>query len=576
MYYRHLLGRYREGSPKRGIDFGSPARKKQPCCDVRHQDLGSAAFNHTLSTLSESSSVGFPEIDYSPCPLRATQSLVALRQRMTDTFPLLSQGISLDNPLYYALNQSPTPSPVDLVNKEIPTTSKKYSSETPTHARDVAFKFAKALNLGLNESDEVKLSPKRESLSLADKPISFWFPKEKPKTCEVSPLARRLAWLRLNNVEKNCSQNKSVDASNCEKNVSNDKKYKESLAQANHPLLHKPFTSSTSSMQIDHCDDVVNRRDDLRHRLGNIVVDSSVINILNTNHDRHNPLDILDNNFISNSCDNPKSKDDQMESENACEVDKPKSNVPTNLKRRGVVFNEQTFLLNTPPASDDSDERQTKSSFTASIDLDEPSTLQRQKAIRRRLRSVSDDNLPMTKRFAKKHPISYLTLPTGLPSPFEETLTPVSTKSKSVSNLCSTSNRKVTFGSLYDIEYSDSGGVASPSFLGLTLPKGIPSPPSPEEEEILGVRPLLSPKATQPGVKRKIESVVNSSECSEETWDSHRLQCLKTPRLDNNAYEDCSLSDSLKMKSPASSKNNDEEDNDDDFSSLGECFCFQR
>lgn len=513
--------------------------------------------------------MGFPEIDYSPCPLRATQSLVALRQRMTDTFPLLSQGISLDNPLYYALNQSPTPSPVDLVNKEIPTTHKKDSSETPTHARDVAFKFAKALNLGLNESDEAKLSPKKESLPLIDKPISFWFPKEKPKTCEVSPLARRLAWLRLNTVERNSSQNKVVAAPDCEKDCSNDKKYKESLAQANHPLLHKPFTTSTSSMQIDHCDDVVNRREDLRHRVGNIVVDSSVINILNTNHDRHKPLDILDNNFIFNSCDNPKIKEDLMESESACEVDKSKSHVPTNLKRRGVVFNEQTFLLNTPPASDDSGERQTKSSFTASIDSNEPSTLQRQKAIRRRLRSISDDNLPMTKKLAKRHPISYLTLPKGLPSPFEET--PVSTKSKSVSNLCLTSNRKVTFGSLYDIEYSDSGGTVSPSFLGLTLPKGIPSPPSPEEEEILGVRPLLSPKVTQPGVKRKIESAVNSSECSEETWDSHRLQCLKTPRLADNAYEDSSLSDSLKNKSPASSKNNDEEDNDDDFSSLGEC-----
>lgn len=510
---------------------------------------------------------------------------------MTDTFPLLAQGISLDNPLYFALSQTPTPSPVDLINKEIPTTKKKDSSETPTHTREFMLNFAKNLNLGLNESDETKLSPIR-SPTQSNCKYSF---KDKLKTSEVSPLARRLAWLRLNNTEKNAIQEdklKDIDVISFPfTNVTqgstlvNDsyletKNFldKDTSFPGASTLYDKQFSRHRS--KNNDCDIRLNRlkscdqqrwSSDSGQRVGNILLESSVINILNTNHDRQKDINTFENSLVScSSLKNSITSEDNMETECVASNMNATGDLNKALKRRGVIFNEQTFMLNTPPASD-SDDKQTKSSNCTSIDLNEPSTLKRQKAIRRRLRSVSDNNLPLSKRFGKKHPISYLTLPSGVPSPFDAntTETPISTRSKSACNLRPTSSRKVTFGSLYDIEYSDSGENNSTSFLGLTLPEGIPSPPSPDEEEIPGVRPLLSPKAIQARNKRKSEATI-ASESSEETWDSHRLHFLKTPRLAETVFEDASFADSSRTKSPSSSKNNDDYENDDDFSSIGE------
>lgn len=590
IFCRHIFGRDGEGSPKQASNSGSPARKKQPCSDIHHH--GFNAFNRTLSTLSEKSSVESPEIYYSPCPLGVTQSLAALRQRMTDTFPLLAQGISLDNPLYFALNQTPTPSPVDLINKEIPTTKKKDASETPTRTREFMLNFAKNLNLGLNESDESKLSPRRSPIPTNCR-YSF---KDKLKTSEVSPLARRLAWLRLNTSEKNGLQDdKLEDIDNIISFPFSDRIQGSTLVNDNYletkTFLDKDTSLSGASTLYDKqfsrhrsknsdCDIRLNRLkscDEQRwssergQRVGNILLESSVINILNTNHDRQKDNSIFESSLVScSNLRNSTTNESDMETESAAPNMNSKGDFTKALKRRGVIFNEQTFMLNTPPASD-SDDKQTKSSNCTSIDLNEPSTLKRQKAIRRRLRSVSDNNLPLSKRFGKKHPISYLTLPSGVPSPFDinTTETPKNTRSKSVSNLRPSSSRKVTFGSLYDIEYSDSGENNSTSFMGLTLPEGIPSPPSPAEEEIPGVRPLVSPKAHPTGNKRKSEATI-VSESSEETWDSHRLHFLKTPRLADTAFEDASFADSSRTKSPSSSKNNDDYENDDDFSSIGE------
>lgn len=81
--------------------------------------------------------------------------------------------------------------------------------------------------------------------------------------------------------------------------------------------------------------------------------------------------------------------------------------VDSSRKRRGVVFDDTTFALNTPP----SEEEKTASS-TWSVDAIAPSTLKRQKVVRRR-------------RERRKHAISELsgagrlglTLPDGIPSP---------------------------------------------------------------------------------------------------------------------------------------------------------------
>ncbi|XP_054270896.1 uncharacterized protein LOC128991751 [Macrosteles quadrilineatus] len=549
-------------------DSVSPVRKKQPCSNFRHQDL--AAFSDQTPSTSERSTPDLPHIEYSPCPLRTTQSLVALRQRMTDTFPLISQGISLDNPLYYALKQSPTPSPVDLVNKEIPT-FKKDASETPVHTREFMSNFIKNLNLGSNESDEIKLRP-RQSILPCDKFQSCWLSKEKAKTCEVSPLARKLAWLRLNNVDKSASGK----SPKCDDLLSKENTVNFSMSDSifeNYNFSQGRSVSCNLKTFVHEHEDCEKRKDILNQRVGDIVVGSSVINILNTNHDRKKCENVL-----ANSSERPESEVTNLDIsrnsiiKNCVNRSNEERELNAVLKRRGVIFNERTFVLNTPPTSD-SDEKRTKtSSGCTSIDLDEPSTLKRQKVIRRRrLRSISDDNLPLCKRVANRHPISFLTLPKGLPSPFDTKSnqgieeTPKTTRSKSTSQLQLTSPKKVTFGSLYDIEYSDNG---DPSLLGLTLPKGIPSPPSPSEEEIPGVRPLDLDMA-KAGNKRKNDVTTTASDCSEETWDSHR-HYLKTPKLSENLLNDgdVSFAESSRTKSPASSKANDEDDNDDDFSSL--------
>lgn len=508
---------------------------------------------------------------------------------MTDTFPLAAQGISLDNPLYYALKQSPTPSPVELINKEIP--AHKDASETPVHSREFVSNFIKNLNLGSNESDEIKLRP-RQSILPCDKFQACWLAKEKAKTCEVSPLARRLAWLRLNNGEKSVAEKSPSE----ERLLSPDRVVRDLLTSSKSSLPDfsmtdtffqtkvNNFLDSRGKSQSASCNlktstkehsDCETKRTTMNQRVGDILVGSSVINILNTNHDREKCENVLGN--ISSERPDSEATNLEVSRNNAdgALIERPNGESQLNaaLKRRGVIFNERTFELNTPPASD-SDEKMTKtSSCCTSVDLDKPSTLTRQKVIRRRrLRSVSDENLPLCKRVADRHPISYLTLPKGLPSPFDIKAdqvdeTPKSTRSKSASQLHLTSPKKVTFGSLYDIEYSDNG--ENPSFLGLTLPKGIPSPPSPGEEEIPGVRPLDFDNSVQTGNKRKSEVATSASDCSEETWDSHK-HYLKTPRLSENFLNDVSFAESSRTKSPASSKANDEEDNDDDFSSLGE------
>ncbi|KAG8323068.1 hypothetical protein J6590_013063 [Homalodisca vitripennis] len=568
-------------------EFCSPARKKQPCTDLRHQDID-LDFNQTFSVLSENSSTDFAQIDYSPCPLKATQSLVALRQRMTETFPLLSQGISLDNPLYYALNQSPSPSPVDLVNKEIPTTRKKDASETPTRTKDFISVFAQHVATGLNESDEIKMSPKQDSVTSQEQVQDCGIPRERLKTCDVSPLARRLAWLRLNTAEKNRCLNKTSNSKDGsvifqpDNDVYSDtcggKGFMESKTLnsfVSDKLERNCIVNNTkTTQQFDVNYDKIECNRKVKQFVNNIVMDSSVIHILNTNHERQKRKGAAEIGSVSRSHDDVNNlviNEIKMDTECTETNTNTRNELTTALKRRGVIFNEQTFLLNTPPTSD-SDERRTKtSSCCTSIDLDEPSTLKRQKVIRRRIPRVNNDSLAMSKRLPRRHPISYLTLPKGLPSPLdgnvENSLQDTPKRSRSVSHLGLDSSKKVTFGSLYDIEYSDSGENNSPSFLGLTLPKGIPSPPSPDDEEIPGVRPLECP-ISNAGNKRKCESGTNASECSEETWDSHGQRYLKTPKLAEDAFDDVSFAESSRMKSPTLSKNNDEEDNDDDFSSL--------
>ncbi|XP_069696401.1 uncharacterized protein PsGEF [Periplaneta americana] len=219
------------------------------------------------------------------------------------------------------------------------------------------------------------------------------------------------------------------------------------------------------------------------------------------------------------------------------------------------------------------------SSFTLHPDsFEERSMLRRQGGFRRRQRTIfkssgtSDSCLMKIQTRTQRTQYSGLTLPNGIPSPFS----PQDAKSwwldnnnsiASVSNVrktcvvpCQTVGLPAT-GTVQDSSHHDvykpsstiisrlSGTVScsniperSPHF-GLTLSKGIPSPPSPPNEDddqysssvgIPGVQPLpSSPVQPIDGVWRgeKAPADENASSSSDDTWNSHNMHFLKSPRL---------------------------------------------
>lgn len=231
-------------------------------------------------------------------------------------------------------------------------------------------------------------------------------------------------------------------------------------------------------------------------------------------------------------------------------------------KRRCVVFNEQSFTLNTPPLSEDGSRR---SSGVASVDLDKPSTLRRQKVIRRKNKRRSLATVPQT--IYNKNLNSWLTLPNGIPSPFEvdEThfkilsRTPMTTRDRS-NGLCG--NDTSTFSVLKK---------------AVSTPK--PGCPFDLTEDVFlspGVPPLLDSVMTQSSSDTNVvlaeskpqqpdepEETSFMSPVSEVTWNSHgkHLRAANSTR-DNDGGS--STADST--QSGNSSRINDDQDV---FSSIG-------
>lgn len=494
------------------------------------------------------------QIEYSPCPLRSTQSLLTLRRKIADAFALQSPFIHIDNPIYFALNQSPTPSPVELINKEIPVSRQKSSTETPMGLRQ----FDGSVFGNLSFLDEIKLA------SSAD-----WVRQQNEKLnppSEVSPLARRLACLRVSN-----DQNKQK-------------------AQQNHDVTDPRFLEKQQeifqSLKYAECtDSVYNNLNNCFRTSSSIVVNVSNVettlqHLPLTNHDRNHSVA---GNRVSNFHEPCGKQFYENNGRNNSELAQSNNEETKRSKRRGVVFSEHTLIFSTPPVSD-AEERHT-SSCTTSIDMDAPSTLRRQRVIRRRrLRDGGNNNegYHMLRTFRRKpHPISCLTLPQGIPSPYEQ-----SPRRQDSSHSASF----VQLNNSYSDDLLDDGAnfhknYKFPDLLGLTLPKGIPSPPSPDSckatEVMPGIRPLQEtpndvPKPRVRWKRKSIPSDVDESHCSEETWDSHQLQYMKTPKMtDNIVTSDFTVttSESLAVRSASVSKPNeddvDDEDYDDAASSLG-------
>jgi hypothetical protein len=203
---------------------------------------------------------------------------------------------------------------------------------------------------------------------------------------------------------------------------------------------------------------------------------------------------------------------------------------------------------------------------------EEVSVLKRQRGFRRRHRTVyrsapaSDCYLlKIPDRIRNKFP--GLTLPDGIPSPFSPQDTggswphisvPNDSKSCGISchlvglpktNSLQTSSSQDIFKRSSDIITRLSGTVSCPDVpqrFGLTLSKGLPSPPSPSNGDddqycssvgIAGIQPLSTspvPPASSSLVmctRKKGTADGNGSTSSDDTWDSHNHHFMKTPRL---------------------------------------------
>ncbi|KAL1138816.1 hypothetical protein AAG570_008878 [Ranatra chinensis] len=503
----------------------SPERKKQPCAEAgKHKFMMLDKGNQTLPPnpaltgckyILDSTRSLF-QIEYTPRPIPSASSLY--------------ESPDLENRSVFFVNQSP--SPVELDHKEIPLRpeEKEVILATPICARGAAVReeFSRILT---------KRKPAREIANGAS---------------GVSPLALRLAHLRVEARE-------DLEAS-------------KPKTPPDHIILSQQLsTTTTKSIPMPFCRGAAV---DTNFLANHILLEkwpsrrprctqvSEAAQIADTVKPRDFPMTNHDRNAAAETT--PRADPADLQPGALCSTIRLNRHRVTaadaSRKRRGVVFNENYFSLNTPPTSE-SEERQS-STFTASIDLDAPSSLKRQRAVRRRRPREPDVEHRPNKIPRRPHPISCLTLPhgintyrysviyalfKGIPSPFEGV--PPSTKKGDMAN--------------------------AGKFVGLTLPEGIPSPPSPggdragyleeEEEPLAGVEPLLPSPTPRP--PHHLTS--SSSLCSEDTWDSHQMHFLKTPRLTTGhvLHGQQPLSETSVIDSASSSKIQDDDD-DDGASSL--------
>lgn len=171
------------------LDTPIPSHKTPAAQPVGKDPTETIDMRNPSSTLKSLSTM---QIEYSPGPLTATQSLIALRQRLTTS---LSSGVgevnqSLDNPLYYMLN------PPDKIPKNGITLSCNEQSPTLEGLLE-----EKSIFEQVSEKSKIRNALKRD--------------KTKFENTVVSSLSEKLEWLRLNTNLKNdvnISKNDETDS----------------------------------------------------------------------------------------------------------------------------------------------------------------------------------------------------------------------------------------------------------------------------------------------------------------------------------------------------------------------------
>lgn len=362
------------------------------------------------------------QIEYSPFPLRAAHSLMAVSE-------------SPPSSLYY-MNQSP--SPVELDHKEIPLRPDLKES---------------ILNTPLNPKIRQEIARRLCSPS------------------ELSPLASKFNFLHLN-------------------------------TRCDNP--------SISDLHISPIDlNIFRERETIIDNKDNKLARNCIsLNDVNSPHRNFSSLDNKENTTrICSQTNND--RDDSVNNNKPVKSDSDK--ILGNLVNRNESERES-------------------SSFATSIDMNEPSLLRRQRVIRRRRGWEGTWDGEKARKIAR----SCLTLPDGIPSPFESPAV--------------------------------MGRLRRPAISLLTLPRGIPSPPSPILADKGDKEALAEPLGDSP--KQTPDSVRSRTPDSLHTWDSHNLHFLKTPRLTAaHILNDATLTELSETGSPISSKL--DESDEDGISSIG-------
>ncbi|KAJ9576440.1 hypothetical protein L9F63_006653, partial [Diploptera punctata] len=633
--------RFQTISPSQKQERSTSDSQKNNMCNKPQQDASLSVRNCDTKRpqLASNAAIQSPlQIEYSPCPVRTTKSLLALRRRLTDTFvqPFNSVGAlqslnykSHDNPLYFTLKTQSTSKSSKTSNFEITKSPSGNSSD------EIPIKFRR--------KDPKLCSSKKTRHSISNCAISGSCKQEANKLKlskeSLSPLSRNLASLRLSSGSKDDS------------------------VQQKFPGITppSPFLSSTtfikSLLSVSQ-----NQRSSLHNQLGVVhdVTDPRFLSL-------YSMLEPSDNHAESPSmetkCIVPDQKADEShtpvsvnrilcfpEESPVKNADTPKTNVEYNLKKRHSLRRTRTLTSNSEdgppvkiqpivsangslimPHSHNAEGDNNYHNCSSEKSVKRCSELRTRKSSRRRSKNMSsentdlkglgdgvftNENLICDSVFSNEKPSSFvvdedsfdgeesmlkrrggirrkqrtiirnsgisdsclfkipnrtnkrsgLTLPNGIPSPFSPQDSGWAQSSGTCginSGLnCGLACHNVGLPKVYPalvsshhVNYKPSSTIISrlngtvscsdiqerPPHFGLTLPEGIPSPPSPSNDDddqysssvgIAGIQPLSS----SPVLPAEDSALVmwrqkRSSSSSDDTWNSHNMHFMKTPRL---------------------------------------------
>lgn len=589
-------------------------------------------------------------IEYSPCPIRTTRSLVALRRRVTEVFVQSYHSVgtlhpppqkSHDNPIYFALAQHRSlPYPISLNTETNSDFTRGGLAKSPRgccadgvpfklRRKDPSLCFTEKVN-GTHK-DKEKGHTSLEDMSGPKEPLS--------NKCLLSPLSRNMASLRLSSGPRDCSflqpapritppspflnsttfvsnlistsQNQLAQIHNHDVTDPRFLSYYSILSSAGVPVKtsepdtiscssernqespHTPTTQGPVKRVLCYPEESPVKKTDASQEVDRELTKRPSLRRARTvtsNSEEGPPVKVQS--IVPSSGQLTASSHESKPISEEREASYRSSSPDVRTARRSVKINHSRNSLRRSSkliGGEDKDAalksvgRRVLASDKAVCDStcsdekslyfdlypEEESMLRRQGGFRRRQRTVfrsavtSDScllNIP--DRIRDKFP--GLTLPNGIPSPFSPQDTSswwprdhqvsISDNSKSCDMSChlvglpeADSLRTSGHQDIFRPTSSNMIGCSDmrPRF-GLTLSKGIPSPPSPSNGDddqycssvgIAGIQPLSTspvPPADSSVVMCRQKNGTadeNSSPFSDDTWNSHNHQFVKMPRF---------------------------------------------